>query len=87
MTELTATDWQMVLAIAIITELTGLPPSRRELQDWFGYRSSNAITERLESLRGKGVLTWVRGKGRTLTLTKPLAFVAGEGDQDVDSND
>jgi SOS-response transcriptional repressor LexA len=47
----------------------GHPPTIRELADQLGIKSTNGVADHLRALENKGLITWSRGKGRTLALT------------------
>lgn len=47
---------------------TGLPPSIREIGDYFGFQY-HAAADHIEALEAKGCLSRVRYAGRTLRLT------------------
>ena len=69
----TARQLEVVAAIRALTIAGGgLGPSIRELTAHFGVSSVNAMWCVMNALRRKGLLTYERGKSRTLRLREPL---------------
>ncbi len=50
---------------------TGMPPTRAEIADSFGFRSLNAAEEHLRALERKGVIELLPGASRGIRLTGP----------------
>lgn len=46
----------------------GYPPTRREIMDHFGWRSTNAAQQHLRLLRQKGLLEWDERTARGIRL-------------------
>jgi repressor LexA len=60
---------QLVLSwIVEFIQLNRYPPSNRELQKAFGFKSQTAALAHLKALKAKGCVSWVAGKQRTLTV-------------------
>lgn len=67
------TDEELDAVIAAIRELTtrhGYPPTVRELQDHLRLSSTSLVTYRLQRLRRRGRVTWLRYQPRTLVVAK-----------------
>jgi repressor LexA len=50
----------------------GFPPSVRDIADHFGFKSPATVTEHLQALRKKGVLTVQPGQARSLRVLSPF---------------
>lgn len=70
MRSLRLTDDDVLEAIVRLTEDYGFPPTIRELKDDLLVASPSDMHRYLERLREKGMVSWVDGKVRTLTVTK-----------------
>lgn len=69
MRDLTPRQLQILQLIRDRIEATGLPPTRAEIAQEFGFRSPNAAEEHLRVLARKGVLELVPGASRGIRLT------------------
>lgn len=67
---LTQRQGEVLRAIETAIERTGRSPTTRQLADWFGFASVNAINDHLRALRRKGFIDWQFGSVNTLRLTK-----------------
>lgn len=56
--------------IASSTERLGYPPTRREICDRFGFRSSNAASDHLSAIERKGFIRVVPEIARGIVLTE-----------------
>jgi repressor LexA len=65
MAELTARQQEVLDFIRQQQQLTGFPPSSREIQTYFGYQSQTAAMNHLRALERKGVITRTPGKARS----------------------
>lgn len=65
---LTSRQAEILAFITEQCEMHGLPPSRQEIQQHFGFASINAVNKHLDALAVKGVLTIAFGKSRGITL-------------------
>lgn len=54
--------------IAYFIEENKYPPTSREIKDHFQFSSQTSSMEYLRALRGKGWISWIDGKPRTITL-------------------
>lgn len=57
--------------LAFILQYIGLkkyPPSTREIQEWFQFASQTASQNHLKALKRKGVIDWIPGKARTISV-------------------
>lgn len=50
-------------------EITGYPPTIRELGDHLGIKSTNGVNDHLKALEGKGLIERTSAKSRALTVT------------------
>ena len=66
---LTSRQAEILAFITEQCEMNGLPPSRQEIQQHFGFASINAVNKHLDALEAKGALTIAFGKSRGITLT------------------
>lgn len=57
-------------AIELLTLQKGFPPTTRELADHLGSWNS-AIGRILQRLRDEGLVTWDKGRARTLAVVDP----------------
>lgn len=65
---LTSRQAEILKFITEQCEMNGLPPSRQEIQQHFGFASINAVNKHLDALQAKGALTIAFGKSRAITL-------------------
>lgn len=49
---------------------TGMPPTRAEIADFFGFKSANAAEEHLKALAKKGYIEMLPGTSRGIRLTE-----------------
>lgn len=56
---------------------TGMPPTRAEIADFFGFKSANAAEEHLKALAKKGYIDMLPGTSRGIRLTEQ--FVEQDG--------
>lgn len=66
---LTQAQARLVLMIDAETETNGTPPTVSELSGIIGI-GTNAVQERLNSLRKRGLVSWARSKSRTIRTMK-----------------
>ncbi len=69
MQDLTSRQQQILQFIRDWMEANGLPPTRAEIAQEFGFRSPNAAEEHLKVLARKGVLELLPGASRGIRLT------------------
>ena len=69
MRELTPRQQEILQLIRDRIEATGLPPTRAEIAQEFGFRSPNAAEEHLKVLARKGALELLPGASRGIRLT------------------
>jgi repressor LexA len=69
MRDLTPRQQEILQLIRDRIEATGLPPTRAEIAQEFGFRSPNAAEEHLKVLARKGVLELLPGASRGIRLT------------------
>jgi repressor LexA len=69
MRDLTPRQLEILQLIRDRIEATGLPPTRAEIAQEFGFRSPNAAEEHLKVLARKGVLELMPGASRGIRLT------------------
>jgi repressor LexA len=69
MRELTPRQQEILQLIRDRIETSGLPPTRAEIAQEFGFRSPNAAEEHLKVLARKGVLELLPGASRGIRLT------------------
>lgn len=67
--QLTARQREILSFISQHIEQEGLPPTRNELCEHFGFRSPNAAESHLRALARKGAIELERGRSRGITLT------------------
>ena len=65
MAELTARQQEVLEFIRRQQQLTGFPPSSREIQTHFGFQSQTAAMNHLRALQRKGVINRTPGKARS----------------------
>ena len=65
MAELTARQQEVLDFIRQQQQLTGFPPSSREIQTHFGFQSQTAAMNHLRALQRKGVINRTPGKARS----------------------
>lgn len=68
MRDLTARQEEILALIREWIETTGLPPTRAEIAERFGFSSPNAAEQHLKGLAKKGVLELVPGTSRGIRL-------------------
>lgn len=68
MRDLTARQEEILALIREWIETTGLPPTRAEIAERFGFSSPNAAEQHLKGLARKGVLELVPGTSRGIRL-------------------
>jgi repressor LexA len=56
---------------------TGMPPTRAEIADFFGFKSANAAEEHLKALAKKGYIEMLPGTSRGIRLAEE--FIEAEG--------
>ena len=66
---LTDRQTEILAFITSVCENNGLPPSRQEIQAYFGFASINAVNKHLDALVAKGAITIVPGISRGISLT------------------
>lgn len=59
---------QVLEAIQAFVDEHGYSPTLRELGAMLGIKSTNGVTEHLNSLVRKGCVAWDRGKSRTIRV-------------------
>lgn len=69
MRDLTSRQQEILQFVRDRIEATGLPPTRIEIAQQFGFRSPNAAEEHLKVLARKGVLELMPGASRGIRLT------------------
>jgi repressor LexA len=62
------TQEELLSKILKLTAEIGYPPTVRELCSAMGYRSSCTIFRKLEKLKELGLISWEKGKPRTLRV-------------------
>lgn len=65
---LTDQELKTVRFIVAYQNTHGYPPTTREIMDEFGWTSPASVQDVKRQLRGKGVLSWIPGQPRTLTI-------------------
>ncbi len=68
MDDLTPRQAEILELIQESLELTGMPPTRAEIADAFGFRSPNAAEQHLRALERKGVIELIPGSSRGIQL-------------------
>jgi repressor LexA len=76
MSELTARQREVLDFIRQQQRETGLPPSSREIQAYFGFHSQTAAMNHLRALERKGVISRTPGKARS-AVDPSLRFLSG----------
>ena len=56
---------------------TGMPPTRAEIADFFGFKSANAAEEHLKALAKKGYIEMLPGTSRGIRLAEEFIEVEG----------
>jgi len=56
---------------------TGMPPTRAEIADFFGFKSANAAEEHLKALAKKGYIEMIPGTSRGIRLAEQFIEEAG----------
>ena len=72
-TKLTSRQKEILEYLHKSSRTTGLMPSTRELQHYFGFASQTAAMSHLRALEKKGVIQRVPGKARAESLQRQLA--------------
>lgn len=72
MRPLTARQREILAFIQTSIESTGIPPSRVEIAEAFGFRSPNAAEDHLQALNRKGAIDLVPGIARGIKLPVPI---------------
>lgn len=63
---------QQILDFISQRRLAGLNPSLREIASHFGFNSPRTVSDHLDALRKKGLLTSAQGQARSLQVVSPL---------------
>lgn len=69
MHQMKATDEQIVEAIRKYWEDNGYSPTFEEIRESVGIQSQSTIFERLNKLKNKGLIDYISGQTRTITVT------------------
>ena len=72
MSELTPRQLQVLKLIQRTVAENGMPPTRAEIAEEFGFKSANAAEEHLRALQRKGVLDLIPGASRGIQLKDSL---------------
>ena len=72
MTELTPRQREILKLIQESVADSGMPPTRAEIAEAFGFKSANAAEEHLRALQRKGVLDLIPGASRGIQLKDSL---------------
>jgi repressor LexA len=72
MAELTSRQQQVLDYIADSQAQTGVMPSTREIQEFFGFASQTAAVNHLKALERKGVIQRIAGKARAVAVVSQL---------------
>lgn len=70
-TQLTARQAQILDLIVKLVEETGFPPTRAELAQTLGFKSTNAAVDHLRALERKGYIELKAGASRGIKLVQP----------------
>lgn len=73
MEELTPRQMEILALIRDALEETGMPPTRAEIADAFGFSSPNAAEQHLRALARKGAIEMIPGASRGIRLTAAVA--------------
>lgn len=68
---LTRRQHEILAFIEMSIKLCGIPPSRVEIAEAFGFRSPNAAEDHLKALHRKGAIDLVPGIARGIRLPSP----------------
>ncbi len=71
---LTPRQEQILDLIRTYIETHGMPPTRAEIGEAFGFRSPNAAEDHLRALERKGAIEMIRGSSRGIRLTIPTGL-------------
>jgi repressor LexA len=71
MSTLTPRQQQILQLIRDCINETGMPPTRAEIAETFGFRSANAAEDHLKALARKGVIELLPGSSRGIRLLEP----------------
>ncbi len=71
MDKLTPRQQQILQLIRDRIADTGMPPTRAEIADTFGFRSANAAEDHLKALARKGAIELLAGSSRGIRLREP----------------
>jgi len=77
MRPLTPRQLQIFELIKVTISDTGMPPTRAEIADHFGFKSANAAEEHLKALAKKGYIDMLPGTSRGIRLTEAFAEESG----------
>jgi repressor LexA len=66
--DLTPRQTEILRLIQRTVQETGMPPTRKEIADEFGFRSANSAEEHLRALARKGVIALLPGASRGIQL-------------------
>jgi repressor LexA len=77
MRELTNRQQQIFDLIKEKISDTGMPPTRAEIADFFGFRSANAAEEHLKALAKKGYIEMLAGTSRGIRLAEEFIEESG----------
>lgn len=59
---------QVLRTIESFAEERGMPPTLRELSEILHIKNLNGVQDHLRALSSKGLISWERGKGRTIRI-------------------
>lgn len=71
MNPLTTRQQQILQLIRDCINETGMPPTRAEIAETFGFRSANAAEDHLKALARKGMIELLSGSSRGIRLLEP----------------
>lgn len=67
---LTPTQAKVLAFIRTTIDSTGMPPTRREIGNHFGFVSANAAEEHLRALERRGAVVLIRGVARGIRIVE-----------------
>lgn len=79
MMTLTAAQQAVMNHLTAYRQTHGISPSIRDLQSALGLRSPSAVQFHLRNLRDMGVVTWERGRSRSLRPVSPEPISSPSG--------
>lgn len=79
MRPLTPRQQQILDLVRDTIEATGMPPTRAEIAERLGFRSSNAAEEHLRALAKKGVIQMIPGMSRGIRVLQDEPEKLAEG--------